>query len=110
MTDGVIMANMTSNDAIESFAPDTAVFGGEYFTEKLETKSGWNRPSVDDDWFRGFAQEIEDFVSAVQENREPRSGHRIGGGLRRGDLRRLPVGGRRPAHIAKVTAALRSRA
>jgi predicted dehydrogenase len=74
MTDGVLKANMTSNDAIETYAPDAAVFGGEYFTEKLETKAGWNRPSVDEDWFRGFAQEIEDFVSAIQENREPRSG------------------------------------
>ncbi len=74
MTDGVIKANMTANDAIETYAPDGAVFGGEYFTEKLETKAGWNRPSCDEDWFRGFAQEIADFVSAIREDREPRSG------------------------------------
>jgi len=74
MTDGVIKANMTSNDAIETYAPDAAAFQSEYFTEKLETKSGWNRPSCDEDWFRGFAQEIEDFVSAIREGREPRSG------------------------------------
>ena len=74
MTDGVIKANMTSNDAIETYAPDAAVFSNEYFTEKLETKAGWNRPSVDEDWFRGFAQEIQDFVGAIRENREPRSG------------------------------------
>jgi predicted dehydrogenase len=74
MTDGVIKANMTSNDAIETYAPDPLGFGGEYFTEKLETKAGWNRPSCDEDWFRGFAQEIEDFVNAIREGREPRSG------------------------------------
>jgi predicted dehydrogenase len=74
MTDGVIKANMTSNDAIETYAPDALVFSGEYFTEKLETKAGWNRPSCDEDWFRGFAQEMEDFVGAIRENREPRSG------------------------------------
>jgi predicted dehydrogenase len=74
MTDGVIKANLTSNDAIETYAPDAAVFAGEYFTEKLETKAGWNRPSVDEDWFRGFAQEIGDFVAAIREDREPRSG------------------------------------
>jgi len=74
MTDGVIKANMTSNDAIETYAPDPSVFHSEYFTEKLETKAGWNRPSCDEDWFRGFAQEIEDFVAAIRENREPRSG------------------------------------
>jgi predicted dehydrogenase len=74
MTDGVIKANMTSNDAIETYAPDAAAFQSEYFTEKLETKAGWNRPSCDEDWFRGFAQEIEDFVGAIREDREPRSG------------------------------------
>ena len=74
MTDGVIKANMTSNDAIETYAPDPAAFPDEYFTEKLETKAGWNRPSCDEDWFRGFAQEIEDFVGAIREGREPRSG------------------------------------
>jgi predicted dehydrogenase len=74
MTDGVIKANMTANDAIETYAPDPAAFQSEYFTEKLETKAGWNRPSCDEDWFRGFAQEIEDFVGAIREGREPRSG------------------------------------
>ena len=74
MTDGVIKANMTSNDAIETYAPDAGGFQSEYFTEKLETKAGWNRPSCDEDWFRGFAQEIADFISAIRENREPRSG------------------------------------
>lgn len=74
MTDGVIKANMTSNDAIETYAPDASGFSGEYFTEKLETRAGWNRPSCDEDWFRGFAQEIDDFVSAIREGREPCSG------------------------------------
>jgi predicted dehydrogenase len=74
MTDGVIKANMTSNDAIETYAPDASGFQNEYFTEKLETKAGWNRPSCDEDWFRGFAQEIADFVGAIRDNREPRSG------------------------------------
>jgi predicted dehydrogenase len=74
MTDCVIKANMTSNDAIETYAPDPSTFSGEYFTEKLETKAGWNRPSCDEDWFRGFAQELEDFVGSIHEDREPRAG------------------------------------
>jgi len=74
MTDGVIKANMTGNDAIETYAPEASVFQKEYFTEKLETKAGWNRPSCDEDWFRGFSQEIEDFVGAIRDNREPLAG------------------------------------
>ena len=71
MTDGVIKANMTSNDTIETYAVDPSTFDSEYFTEKLETKAGWNRPSCDEDWFRGFIQEITDFIQAIQDNREP---------------------------------------
>jgi len=74
LTDGVIRVNMTANDAVETYAPDAGVFGDEYFTEKLETRAGWNRPSCDEDWFRGFAQEIEDFAGAIRDGREPRAG------------------------------------
>jgi predicted dehydrogenase len=74
LTDGVIKANMTSNDAVETYAPEAAVFEGEYFTEKLETRAGWNRPSCDEDWFRGFGQEIEDFAAAIRDGRDPRAG------------------------------------
>lgn len=74
MTDGVIKANMTANDAVETYGTDPTTFADEYFTEKLETKAGWNRPSCDEDWFRGFAQEIEDFIHAIRDDREPRAG------------------------------------
>lgn len=74
MTDGVIKANMTSNDTIETYAVDPATFSKEYFTEKLETKAGWNRPSCDEDWFRGFVREMEDFVHAIRDDRDPLSG------------------------------------
>lgn len=74
MTDGVIKANMTANDVIETYAVDPGTFASENFTEKLETKAGWNRPSCDEDWFRGFSREIEDFVHSIHESREPLSG------------------------------------
>lgn len=74
MTDGVIKANMTANDVIETYAVDPETFANENFAEKLETKAGWNRPSCDEGWFRGFAQEMEDFVQAIREDREPLAG------------------------------------
>ncbi|MBI4536431.1 MAG: hypothetical protein HY712_00570 [candidate division NC10 bacterium] len=43
-------------------------------TEKVETKGGWQFPSPDEDWMRGYPQEMEDFVDAVREGREPLSG------------------------------------
>jgi predicted dehydrogenase len=74
MTDGVVRVNMTANDALETYAPDPAVFGEEYFTERLETRAGWQRPSCDEAWFRGFAQEIEDFVTTIRTGGSPQSG------------------------------------
>jgi len=74
MTDGVIKANMTANNAIETYAPEAATFNDECFTEKQETKAGWNRPSCDEDWFRGFEQEMEDLVHAIRDGRDARAG------------------------------------
>ena len=54
--------------------PDAAVWGDEYLTEKVETKAGWQFPSPEEDWMRGYPQELEDFVGAISERREPLSG------------------------------------
>jgi len=74
MTDGVVKLNMTQNDAVETFAPDPAAFGDERFPDRLETRAGWNRPSCDDDWFRGFSQEMASFVAAISAGEQPLSG------------------------------------
>jgi predicted dehydrogenase len=74
MTNATLRANMTQNDTVQTYAPEDSVFGEEYFTEKLETRAGWNSPSADEGWFRGFMQEIEDFVAAMRESREPLAG------------------------------------
>lgn len=74
MTDGVIKANMTANDAVETYAVDPSTFEKEFFAEKLETKAGWNRPSCNESWFRGFLQEFTDFIQAIHEDKEPQSG------------------------------------
>ena len=74
MTNAVLRVNMTQNNAVQAYAPDPAIFAKEYFTEKLETKAGWNFPSPDEGWFRGYQQEMQDFVDAIAENREPLAG------------------------------------
>ena len=60
-----------------AYAPDGAVWGDEYITEKVETKAGWQFPSPDEDWMRGYPQELADFVDAIRERREPLSGARL---------------------------------
>ncbi len=74
LSNAVVRMNMCSNTAVEVYAPDSGVFGDEYLVEKLETKAGWNFPSPDEDWERGFPQELEDFIEAILDDREPLSG------------------------------------
>jgi predicted dehydrogenase len=74
LSNAVINVNMNPSDVLEVYAPEPHVFGDEYIAEKLETKAGWNFPSPDEDWVRGYPQEMEDFVDAVLFDREPVSG------------------------------------
>jgi len=74
LTNAVIQANINPNNTLTVYAPDAAVWGDEYITEKVETKAGWQFPSPDEDWMRGYPQELEDFVGAIRDGREPLSG------------------------------------
>lgn len=74
LTNTVIQANITPNNAVVAYAPDAAIWGDEYIAEKVETKAGWQFPSPAEDWMRGYPQELEDFVDAIRERRQPLSG------------------------------------
>ncbi|MFN4191132.1 MAG: gfo/Idh/MocA family oxidoreductase, partial [Pseudothermotoga sp.] len=41
--------------------------------EKIETKAGWTFPSPEEDWVRGYPQEMKDFALAILGNKEPES-------------------------------------
>jgi predicted dehydrogenase len=74
MSNGVIQANINPNTSLAVYAPDPAIWGDEYLTEKVETRAGWQFPSPDEDWMRGYPQEMADFVHAIRDRREPLSG------------------------------------
>ena len=74
LTNGVVQANINPNNAVAAYAPDGAVWGDEYITEKVETKGGWQFPSPEEDWMRGYPQELADFVDAIQGRRQPLAG------------------------------------
>ncbi len=63
---------------MEAYAPDPAIFEGEYIVEKLETKAGWSFPSVSEEWFLGYQLELKDFVEAVKFDRAPLSDGQLG--------------------------------
>jgi predicted dehydrogenase len=74
LSNAVVYVNINPHNVLEVYAPEPHIFGEEYITEKLETKAGWNFPSPNDDWMRGFPQELEDFIDAILFDREPVSG------------------------------------
>ena len=82
LTNGVLQANITPSTGVMAYAPDAAVWGDEYISEKVETKAGWQFPAPEEDWMRGYPQELEDFVDAIHEGRAPLAGAALapGGG------------------------------
>jgi predicted dehydrogenase len=74
LSNAVVQVNINPNDTVMAYAPDPQIFGDEYIAEKLETKGGWNFASPDEDWVRGYPQELEDFVDSLLTGREPVSG------------------------------------
>jgi predicted dehydrogenase len=74
LTNAVVHASITPNTTLAAYAPEAAVWGEEYISEKVETKAGWQFPSPDEDWMRGYPQELADFVNAIREARAPLSG------------------------------------
>jgi predicted dehydrogenase len=74
LSNAVVQVNINPNDTVFAYAPAPHIFGDEYIAEKLETKAGWNFASPDEDWVRGYPQELEDFADCLLAGREPISG------------------------------------
>lgn len=74
LSNAVMQVNINPNNSLVVYSPEESIFASEYITEKVETKAGWQFPSPDEDWMRGYPQELEDFVQAIMEDRSPISG------------------------------------
>lgn len=70
----VAEANLNPNTTCVAYAPSDDSFADEYISEKIETKAGWSFPSADEEHAQGYSHEIQDFVEAVADDREPVSG------------------------------------
>ena len=74
LSNAVAQININPNNSLVVYSPEGSIFGSEYITEKVETKAGWQFPCPDEDWMRGYPQEMEDFMNAIIEDRDPISG------------------------------------
>ena len=73
-TGGVLFANIAPNNHMVSYQTDEAKLGGVYITEKVDRKTGWQFVCLEEEWTRGYLQEIQDFMECVAHGREPLAG------------------------------------
>lgn len=78
LSNSIVKCNMSSMNACQVYAPSHDIFADEYLTEKQETKAGWSFPAPDEDWMRGYPQEMQDFMEAFCEGRNPVSDGQLG--------------------------------
>ncbi len=69
---------MVPTSCVMAYTPDGKNFGDEYIREKVETHSGWQAASPDEDWMNGFPGEFQDFCEAVADDRPPICDGRLG--------------------------------
>src|SRR5215472_432325 len=70
---GVLFANITPNNHMTSYLTDEKKFAGVYITEKVDRKTGWQFICLEEEWTRGYLQEIQDFMECVSIGRQPRA-------------------------------------
>jgi predicted dehydrogenase len=68
---GSLFANITPNNQMTTYMTDESKLGGVYFTEKVDRKTGWQFVCLEEEWTRGYLQEIQDFMECVATGRQP---------------------------------------
>src|SRR5580658_4006393 len=73
-TGGALFANIAPNTHMVSYLTDEAKLDGVYITEKVDPKTGWPFVCLEEEWPRGYIQEIQDFMECVAFGRQPLAG------------------------------------
>jgi predicted dehydrogenase len=71
---GSLFANITPNNHMMSYLTDESKLAGVYVTEKVDRKTGWQYICLEEEWTRGYLQEIQDFMECVAHGRQPLAG------------------------------------
>ena len=70
---GSLFANITPNNHLMSYLTNEEKLANVYFTEKVDRKTGWQFICLEEEWTRGYLQEIQDFMECVVSGRQPRA-------------------------------------
>jgi predicted dehydrogenase len=70
---GSLFANITPNNQMVTYMTDEQKLADVYITEKVDRKTGWQFVCLEEEWTRGYLQEIQDFMECVATGRQPLS-------------------------------------
>ena len=70
---GSLFANITPNTHMMSYQTSEEKLASVYVTEKIDRKTGWQYVCLEEEWTRGYLQEIQDFMECAATGRQPRS-------------------------------------
>ncbi len=70
---GALFANITPNTHMMSYQTSEEKLADVYITEKVDRKTGWQYVCLEEEWTRGYLQEIQDFMECVATGRQPLS-------------------------------------
>ncbi|MBV8538476.1 MAG: Gfo/Idh/MocA family oxidoreductase [Alphaproteobacteria bacterium] len=71
---GSLFANITPNTHLTSYLTDESKLAEVYITEKVDRKTGWQFVCLEEEWTRGYKQEIQDFMECAAFGRQPLAG------------------------------------
>ncbi len=70
-TGGILNANMCPSTGMVTYLTDEEKLKDVYITEKVDRKTGWQFVCLEEEWTRGYIQEIQDFMECVALGRQP---------------------------------------
>ena len=70
---GSLFANITPNNHLMSYQTNEEKLASVYITEKVDRKTGWQYVCIEEEWTRGYVQEIQDFMECAATGRQPLS-------------------------------------
>jgi predicted dehydrogenase len=70
---GSLVANITPNNHLMSYQTNEEKLASVYITEKVDRKTGWQYVCLEEEWTRGYLQEIQDFMECAATGRQPLS-------------------------------------
>jgi len=68
---GSLFANITPNNHMLTYMTDEQKLADVYITEKVDRKTGWQFVCLEEEWTRGYLQEIQDFLECAATGRQP---------------------------------------